>query len=53
MPAFNVGFVIFPELTELDFASPEQAPAAVRSALFARYDNVKTSFAAQIERAMA
>jgi cyclohexyl-isocyanide hydratase len=35
------------------FIPPEQAPAAIRSVLSARYDMVKTSFAAQIERAMA
>ncbi|MEJ2626492.1 MAG: hypothetical protein P8Z80_18865 [Pseudolabrys sp.] len=52
MPAFNVGFVTFPELTQLDFASPEQEPAAIRSNLFACFGTVKTSFAAQIERAM-
>ncbi len=36
-----------------DFVPPEQAPAAIQSALSARYDKVKASLAAQIERVMA
>src|SRR6202162_3791990 len=27
MPLFNVGFVIFPDLTQLDFTGPQQVPA--------------------------
>ena len=29
MPLFNVGFVIFPELTQLDFTGPQQVLARV------------------------
>jgi hypothetical protein len=34
MPLFNVGFVIFPDLTQLDFTGPQQvlAPPRVRDA---------------------
>jgi hypothetical protein len=35
MSVFNVGFVIFPELTQLDFTGPQQVLARLPQSFFA------------------